>query len=83
MCGQCTGAVPPTCTKDADCGPSCSTYRCNAGRCQLAICTPGQDQTCNENGAISGLAGTCNANGTCSCGPGYILFPDGKCSFSG
>lgn len=30
-------------------------------------CTPGQDQTCNEDPSIQSLRGTCLADGTCKC----------------
>jgi hypothetical protein len=34
VCGECTGAIPPTCTVDADCGPACYGYQCVSGKCQ-------------------------------------------------
>lgn len=48
-------------------------------RCQVPACTPGQDQTCNENPAMNALAGSCNANATCTCNTGFSMHPDGKC----
>lgn len=35
-------------------------------------CRFGQDQTCNHDPLVSALYGTCNANGTCTCGAGYV-----------
>ncbi|HLM74993.1 MAG TPA: hypothetical protein VK459_19925 [Polyangiaceae bacterium] len=32
-----------------------------------SVCTPGMDQTCNDDPAISSLHGTCLADGTCEC----------------
>lgn len=31
------------------------------------VCTPGSDQTCNDDPAISSLHGVCEADGTCTC----------------
>jgi hypothetical protein len=43
-------------------------------------CTPGQDQSCNENLSTSALRGKCNADRTCTCNPGSTLNPaTGKC----
>jgi hypothetical protein len=58
-------------------------YSCRAGsgvQCCLPPCTPGQDQTCNSNPEMSALAGTCNADRTCTCNPGYSKVSQGKCS---
>lgn len=30
---KCTGAIPPSCTTDSDCGPACSGFVCVAGQC--------------------------------------------------
>jgi hypothetical protein len=32
----CTGLVPPTCSKDADCGPECGGLICTDGKCVVA-----------------------------------------------
>ncbi len=46
----------------------------------LKTCTPGNDETCNEDPAMSGTAGTCKADGTCSCKAGFSNNPNnGKC----
>jgi hypothetical protein len=43
-------------------------------------CTPGQDQTCNDNPAISSLHGMCNADAACTCMPAFAKNPGtGKC----
>lgn len=80
---QCTGAVPPSCTADAQCGPECSGFRCAAGKCAQPACQPGLDQTCNETLSMSSFAGTCNADATCTCKAGFIKKASGKCEFAG
>jgi hypothetical protein len=46
-----------------------------------AACTPGMDQTCNDSSLVSSVWGTCAADGTCVCHPGYILNPStGRCT---
>jgi hypothetical protein len=43
-------------------------------------CTPGADQTCNDNPLISKIHGTCQMDGQCSCHPGFSINPaTGKC----
>lgn len=43
-------------------------------------CTPGADQSCNDNPEASALWGVCNADGTCRCNPGFAINPQtGKC----
>lgn len=76
---ECTGAIPPTCNTDAECGPPCSGLHCVAGACQVAVCTPGADQTCNDSPSMSALAGHCNADASCTCNAGYTKQPSGKC----
>jgi len=50
------------------------------GRVVSANCTPGADQSCNDNPAISSLHGICRADGTCECRAGYSLNTEtGKC----
>jgi hypothetical protein len=44
------------------------------------VCTPGSDQTCNDNPAISSLHGVCESDGTCTCKDGYTKNPKtGRC----
>jgi len=46
-----------------------------------ANCTSGQDQTCNDDPAISALYGQCEADGYCVCNDGYCASPStGKCT---
>lgn len=71
--------MPPTCTHDSDCGPPCSGNRCVGGTCQLAACTPGWDATCNDDPTSIVFAGGCNLDATCTCNPGYVKKPNGKC----
>ncbi len=43
-------------------------------------CTPGMDQTCNEDSLISSLRGKCNDDGTCTCDAGATkIVSTGKC----
>lgn len=78
MC-HCTGSVPPTCNAASDCGPACAGYICVSHQCELQVCTPGMDQTCNSNPGMSAFAGTCFADSTCTCKPGFTKKPDGRC----
>jgi hypothetical protein len=41
-------------------------------------CTVGRDETCNELGAMSALAGACTPSG-CACLSGFELGPTGRC----
>ena len=43
------------------------------------ICTPGADQTCNDNATASTIVGHCEADGSCSCGNNYFVWASGKC----
>jgi hypothetical protein len=44
-----------------------------------AICTPGADQSCNDNPALSSIHGHCTDAGACECGS-YVQNPDsGRC----
>jgi hypothetical protein len=79
VCGECTGALPPTCVQDSDCGPTCAGARCVGGTCQLATCVPGSDQGCNDNPGMNAFAGTCNPDRTCTCKSPFTLKPSGKC----
>jgi len=45
------------------------------------VCTPGADQTCNDNPTTSALWGHCEADAWCSCNTGYVVNPStGKCN---
>ncbi|HEY7376869.1 MAG TPA: hypothetical protein VIF57_32220 [Polyangia bacterium] len=45
-----------------------------------AVCTPGQDQTCNDNPIISSLRGRCTDAGVCQCYGDAAVNPDsGRC----
>ena len=53
------------CVQAADCAP---------------VCTPGADQTCNDNPIISSLHGHCTNAGQCVCGTGFVFNPNtGRC----
>jgi len=93
ICCAGTGDFPDTCNVGA-CGcssassHSVNTCLCPGGGCFSAAnnscagpagtCTVGQDQTCNDNPAISSLHGHCITGGRCLCG-GFGLASSGKC----
>jgi hypothetical protein len=46
-----------------------------------AACTPGMDQTCNDNPSVSALWGRCKMDGTCHCEAGFIVKSStGRCT---
>jgi len=64
-----------------------STCACPAGTCftqdrgcAATVCTPGKDQTCNDNPSVSSFRGRCQVDGTCVCMPDSALNPaTGRC----
>jgi hypothetical protein len=43
-------------------------------------CTPGSDEMCNDNPAISSQHGTCDSEGNCICKSGFAKNPKtGRC----
>ena len=78
MC-HCTGAIPPSCNTDQECGPACSGLICAGHQCEVQACAPGMDQDCNANPAMNSFAGACNADGTCTCKSGFTKTANGKC----
>jgi hypothetical protein len=94
MAGCClsSGDFPDSCAVGAcGCSPASShpvtICGCPAGACFSPgrgclsfTCTPGADQTCNDDPVISSLRGRCQADLTCACNPGATLNPaTGKC----
>jgi hypothetical protein len=51
----------------------------DAGAAAVPACTPGADQTCNESPTMDALAGSCNANMTCTCHFGFTHAASGRC----
>ena len=50
------------------------------GDAATAVCTPGADQTCNDNPTFSSLHGHCTDAGTCICGNDAATLPSsGRC----
>ena len=48
--------------------------------CVTPVCTPGQDQTCNDNIMFSSFHGHCNAFSACTCTMNFMKNPQtGKC----
>jgi hypothetical protein len=45
----------------------------------ITVCTPGQDQTCNENPALSSIHGHCTDAATCTCSIGGLNPATGRC----
>jgi hypothetical protein len=81
---QCDGTF--NCDPGQYCPDSCLTCPCtDTCHAQLSICTVGQDQTCNDDPAISALYGHCVASQgpfstTCSCSTGHAVSAQtGKC----
>jgi hypothetical protein len=65
-------------------GVACTKVACldggGADRGTTGVCTPGQDQTCNENPALSSLRGKCQPDGTCVCASGAPNPSTGRCA---
>lgn len=55
-----------------------ATGKCRVSR-PAAVCTVGQDQTCNWDVSQSSIAGRC-VSGQCSCLAGYVSMSDGRCA---
>jgi hypothetical protein len=93
-CGSCyrapdadTGDVVSAPTEAAVCTGACilGYFNGTCGCCcehsdaDAAVCTVGQDQTCNEDPALNAFEGTCRATG-CVCNTGFELNAvTGKC----
>ena len=84
-CGFGSCACAPTSSHDV------TACQCPAGTCYMRSrgcvgpdCTPGMDQTCNDNPVISSTHGRCidtlGSGARCMCNPPYLLNPDtGRC----
>ncbi len=76
------GNDPLPCMSDAICagnGAFCDSTR-KYCVCTTPNCTPGDDQTCNDNGAAMPLLGHCVSSGSCMCLGGSTKDPNtGKC----
>jgi hypothetical protein len=81
--GACNlGNDPLPCSDNAICeqnGAVCDQTK-HSCVCPTPNCTPGQDQTCNYELAMSSFAGHCNSAGSCQCNAGFVKDPsNGKC----
>lgn len=85
---QCTASCDgtSTCEPGQYCPASCVTCPCtDTCRAQTYVCTLGQDQTCNDDPAISSIQGSCIASDgpnatSCQCATGFSKNPQtGKC----
>jgi hypothetical protein len=47
------------------------------------VCQVGWDPSCNDDATMTGLAGTCSSPDVCTCNPGYVNAPSGKCAALG
>lgn len=71
--GRDVACDPCICTPSATYGADCV-----AGRCVVVgvpVCTPGFDPSCNLDPTMSAIAGTCGADGTCTCAAGRMQDP--------
>lgn len=89
-CCNTVSDFPDTCLVGAcSCAPSgshevavctCPEFGCFLAGVGCRACTPGLDQTCNDNPLISSTTGKCSAQGTCTCDAGHTLVPaTGRC----
>ncbi|HUB06236.1 MAG TPA: MYXO-CTERM sorting domain-containing protein [Myxococcales bacterium] len=60
-CGECNGGLPPSCTQDSDCGPSCDGYQCVGGTCQVTgtACLTCSGVQCPAGCDVSADCGSC------------------------
>lgn len=90
LCCNTVGDFPDTCLVGAcSCAPSgshevascqCPDFGCFRPGVGCRVCTPGLDQTCNDNPLISSTTGTCGPQGTCTCNAGHTLIAaTGRC----
>lgn len=92
MCCGATQSFPDLCqVGPCGCAPANShaidVCQCPSGQCfgldgcqPRPVCSPGADQTCNDNLSVSSLHGHCENNGSCTCGAGFAKNPtSGKC----
>lgn len=84
--GSCGSDGVCTCIPGAVLGTNGRCHPAPAASCDASIClnpspscTPGRDQECNEDLAMSALAGDCGPDGRCTCGAGFETGPDGRC----
>jgi hypothetical protein len=71
------GAIPDGPHRD---GPAAELPRADSAPDPGAVCTPGMDQTCNDNPIVSSIWGQCTAEGVCVCNAGFVVNPaTGRC----
>ena len=58
---------PLPCAQESDCTSYGATCKGGSCACVAMNCTPGHDETCNDDPAISGLNGHCTSFGSCEC----------------
>lgn len=92
QCCQATSDFPSTCSVGAcGCAPAdshavfvcaCPADSCFVPErgCAVPACTPGADQTCNDDPSLSSLHGRCQFDHTCVCEDGFSLnVATGRC----
>jgi len=71
-CGVVNCEGPCACVDQVNSACWCPSSAPDSG---TAVCTFGQDHTCNDNLGVSANWGVCNANGTCTCDAGFVNDP--------
>lgn len=81
----CSGCFVPVSAGEHDAGSVSDggTSDAGAGDAGAGVCTPGQDQTCNELLQMSSFAGRCEADRTCTCFSGFSQVASGRCAPAG
>lgn len=76
--GLCTCIAGGELTAEGRCKPATA---CDASICAnpTPSCTPGRHQDCNEDLAMSALAGACGDDGRCTCTAAFETGPAGRC----
>jgi hypothetical protein len=74
----CADAGPPI-DASTDGPPICNGSISNCPNIPGPVCTPGADQTCNEDPTINSLRGKCLPDGTCACGTNAVSPYTGRC----
>ena len=70
--------TPTDASTDGTCfDPGGALVLCDGG--SKGVCTPGADQTCNDDIAVNSIIGKCRSDGSCDCGNSAINPMTGRC----